>query len=374
MATPGKRARLPRDQAFKAILSHPRMIADAVRGYAARPVGPLDPRTVAALDFNTLEKLPTEWITPDFRRRLGDQVWRVRFRWAPDWSDPGGYLLILVEFQSRRAPDMALRMASYALHLYADLAIVRVVRPGGPRPPILPLLIHNGRGRWTASTTLDGLIARPTPLAATRDLAAFQLGHAHWLLDFHRHREDDARADNAMSTMIRLESAAMPSDLVAPLLFLRRLPERDLAGGMLAWALRRLDVDAKTAEEMRAMASLDEFWSQLEETAKGWPEQFRAEGRAEGIERGMEQGIERGIEQGIEQGIERGRAEAVAAQRVGLREQAALRFGGSAERLDPLLDGVDSPAKLVEIGRWLMVDTIDELVAKIEAAAGEPIH
>ena len=375
MATPGKRDRLPRDQAFKAILSHPRMIADAVRGYAARPVGPLDPRTVAALDFGTLEKLPTEWITPDFRRRLGDQVWRVRFRWARDWSDPGGYLLVLVELQSRREPDMALRMANYALQLCAELATVRVVQPGGPRPPILPLLIHNGRGRWTASTALDGLIALPAPLAtaarpedmedarlAARELAAFQLGHAHWLLDFHRHREDDARADNAMSMMIGLESAAVPSDLVAPLLFLRGLPERDLAGRMLAWALRRLDVDVGTAEEMRTMASLDEFWSQLEETAKGWPEQFRAEGRAEGIERG------------IEQGIERGRAEGVAAQRAGLREQAALRFGGSAERLAPLLDGVDSPARLAEIGRWLMVDTIDELVAKIEAAAGDRVH
>ena len=98
------------------------------------------------------------------------------------------------------------------------------------------------------------------------------------------------------------------------------------------------------------MARSDEFWSQLEETAKGWPEQFRAEGRAEGIAEGM------------------------AAQRASLREQAALRFGGSAVRLDPLLDGVDSPAKLVEIGRWLMVDTIDELVAKIEAAAGDRVH
>ena len=94
------------------------------------------------------------------------------------------------------------------------------------------------------------------------------------------------------------------------------------------------------------MARSDEFWSQLEETAKGWPEQFRAEGRAEGV----------------------------AAPRAGLRDQAALRFGGSAERLDPLLDGVDSPARLAEIGRWLMVDTLDELVAKIEAAEGTRVH
>ena len=258
---------------------------------------------------------------------------------------------------------MSLRMASYALQLYVELETTRVVRPGGPRPPILPLLIHNGRGRWTASTALDGLIAQPVPVAtaaaspedvedarlAARDLAAFQLGHAHWLLDFHRHREDDARADNAMSTMIRLESAAAPTDLLPSLLVLRGLPERSLPGKTLAWALLRLDVDVKTAEEMEEMASLDEFWSQLEETAKGWPEQYRAEGRAEGFERG--------------------RAEGVEAQRAGLREQAALRFGGSAERLGPLLDGVDSPAKLVEIGRWLMVDTLDQLVAKIEAAA-----
>ena len=56
----------------KAIFSHPRMIADALRGYAVKPGGPLHPRTVAALDFDTLEKLPAEWITRGFRRRIGD--------------------------------------------------------------------------------------------------------------------------------------------------------------------------------------------------------------------------------------------------------------------------------------------------------------
>ena len=54
--------RLPQDPAFKAIFTHSRMIADALRYYATKPNGPLDPRTVAALDFDTLEKLPTEWM------------------------------------------------------------------------------------------------------------------------------------------------------------------------------------------------------------------------------------------------------------------------------------------------------------------------
>ena len=135
------------------------MIADALLGYAAKPNGPLHPRTVAALDLRTLEKLPAEWVRPDFRLRLGDQVWRVRFRWARDWSDPGGYYL---------------------------------------------------------------------------------------LLDFHRHREDYPRADNAMSLLIGLESAATPDGLLPPLRFLRGLRERRLAGrcwigrcGGWAWKARR---------------------------------------------------------------------------------------------------------------------------------------
>ena len=113
----------------------------------------------------------------------------------------------------------------------------------------------------------------------------------------------------------------------------------------------RLAVDGETAEEMKRMASLDEFRSQLEETAQGWTEQWFAEG------------------------VEHGRAEGGAAQRAGLRRQAALLFGASVKRLDPLLNEVRTPAKLAEIGEWIVVDTIDQVIAKVEAAAAdERIH
>ena len=241
MAHP-RNKRLPYDPAFKAIFSEPRMIADALRGYAAKPNGPLHPRTVAALDLDTLEKVPAEWVTSDFHKRLGDQAWRVRFRWARDWSDPGGHLLILVEFQSRPHPGMALRMADYAVRLHDELEAAGVVRTGAPRPPIFPLVIHNGPGRWTVPTTLGGLTATPAPPAAAaaspedvedarlaaRDLDAFRLRHAYFPLDFHPHREDDPRPDNAMSLLIGLESVATPAGLLPPLRILRGLRERRL--------------------------------------------------------------------------------------------------------------------------------------------------
>ena len=120
-----------------------------------------------------------------------------------------------------------------------------------------------------------------------------------------------------------------------------------------------LDVTGSKAEELKRMAGLDEFRSQLEETVQGWTEQWFAQG--------VEKGIEQGVEKGVEKGIERGRAEGVAAQRTLLRSLAAHRFGASARHLDPLFDEVHSTAKLAEIGEWLMLDTMDQLIAKIEA-------
>ena len=365
MAQQDNSQRLPHDPAFKAICSHPRMIADALRGYAVKPHGPLDPRTVAALDFCSLQKLPAEWVREDFHNRLGDQVWRVKFRWARDWDDPGGHLLLLVEFQSQQRRNMPLRMAGYAAQLYEELEVLRVVRPGGSRPPIFPMLIHNGPRRWTAPTKLSDMVALPPPAAAARpedveaarvaaDLRDFQLHYRCWLLDFDPHREDDPSPDNGMSLLIGVDSAATVEGIMRPLELLRDLPERELAGTMLEWGLRRLGVDKETAEEMKRMANVEErFYSQLDVRVREWTQRWLAEGR----------------EEGRTEGIERGRAEAVAAQREGLRRQAALRFGASARLLDAPLEGVASAAKLAEIGVWLMVDTMEQLLAKVEAAA-----
>ena len=371
MATPRKSKPLPRDAADKAIFSYPRMIADALRRYAVHPRGPLDPRTVAALDFDTLEKLPAEWITDDFRRRIGDQAWRVRFRWAEDWSAPGGHLLILVEFQSQPHQDMALRMASYAQRVYDELEATGVLQRGMPRPPIFPLVIYSGPGTWNIATTLDSFIAAPKPpptavarpediedaRRAARDLAAFQLRHAYFALDFGLHREDDPVPDNAVSVHIGLDSASDRDRVVRLLNLLPGLVEPRLMQTMLQWTLLRLGMDQDIAEEIMGMA---DYYSQLEETAKGWTKQWFAEGRAEGVE------------QGIEQGRIEGRTEG---ERAVLRRQAERRFGTSASPLYPLLEQVHSTAKLEEIGEWLVADTIDQLIAKVEAAlADDRIH
>ena len=135
---------------------------------------------------------------------------------------------------------------------------------------------------------------------------------------------------------------------------------------MLDWALWRQGIAGAKAEELKTMASLDNFHSRLEENVKIWAEERRAEGRAEGVEQGLAEGMERGMERGL--------AEGLVSQRIALKRQAALRFGTPAQVLEPLLERIDSPTRLTDVSEWLIVDALDELVAKVRAAAADRTH
>ena len=91
----------------------------------------------------------------------------------------------------------------------------------------------------------------------------------------------------------------------------------------------------------------------LAERVKEW----EAEWLRQGIERGMEQGRS----QGIEQGVASGRVDL-------LRRQAIRKFGAPVgERFSALLDGVDGPERLDEIGDWLIeCDTASVLLERME--------
>ena len=157
MAAPPDRDRAsppPHDAAYKAMYRHPQAIRDLCR-YLVAPHGPLGLETLATLDLSTVEKLPAEWVTVDFRRRHGDQVWRIRFRDAAEDAGANAWLLLLLEFQSRDDADMALRVLGYVVELYRDLEAQGVVRPGTRRPPV-PLATAGGAQRGVAVGRADG--------------------------------------------------------------------------------------------------------------------------------------------------------------------------------------------------------------------------
>ena len=129
---------------------HRQAILD-LRRYLVAPNGPLGPETLAALDFSTVTKLPAEWVTEDFRRRHGDQVWRLRFKDAsPEEAGVDVWLLLLLEFQSRDDPDMALRILGYVVELYRDLEAQGGGKCGHAPPASAP------RHCWSSTTGRRG--------------------------------------------------------------------------------------------------------------------------------------------------------------------------------------------------------------------------
>ena len=107
------------DPNYKRLFSFPRMVEDLLRGF-------LPGQWLAELDFSTLDKLPTEYVSDELLRRHGDCVWRVRR--CGGWL----YLLVLLEFQSTDEPRMALRILTYTSLLYQELVRNDALASNGP--------------------------------------------------------------------------------------------------------------------------------------------------------------------------------------------------------------------------------------------------
>ncbi len=318
------------DAAYKGLFSCRRMVEDLLRGFAAREWSD-------ALDFSTLEKLPAEYVSDDLRRRHGDVVWRVRFR-DETWL----YLLVMLEFQSTADPYMAVRILVYTGLLYQDLIRRGALGDGGQLPPVLPVVLYNGRPRWTAPVEVGDLIA-PVEEA----LARYQPSQRYFLLDEGRWGEDDLPRRNLVSALVALEnsgSAESLSKLLAALSdWLRDSEDDELRRAFVEW-VRQVALPGRfPGAALPGVRDLEGGGAMLAESVKEWTEQWFREGQ--------EKGIEQGLERGREQGLERGRAE----ERALLCRQAARKFDTeTAERLSGLLERLADPERLAEVGDWII--------------------
>src|SRR5262245_3435378 len=137
------------DASYKLLFSYPRMVEDLLHGFVHEA-------WVRDLDCTTLERVSDSYISDDLRSRRDDLVWRVRR--GPDWL----YLYLLLEFQSTVDAYMAVRVLVYVGLLYQGLIRAGQVPPSGKLPPVVPIVLYNGRGRWTAPLSVEGMV-EPLP-------------------------------------------------------------------------------------------------------------------------------------------------------------------------------------------------------------------
>ena len=144
----------PHDASYKTLLSHRETMDDLSRGY-------FHENLTGEIDWDSLELVPSEYITDDLRRLANDLVWRLRRR-GPDGEEEWIYIYAMLEFQSQPDHYMAARMMTYMGAFYQN----HIAHSGAPQgtklPVIFPVVIYNGQREWNAACELDGLI-EPSP-------------------------------------------------------------------------------------------------------------------------------------------------------------------------------------------------------------------
>lgn len=300
----------PHDHSYKLLFSQQILVRDLLRGFV-----PQD--WVGQLDYDTLEKVGTEYISNELLRRSNDLVWRLRLN-GEKWL----YVYVMLEFQSSNEPWMALRLMTYIGLLYQDLVRNGKLTENGKLPPIFPIVMHNGLKPWRSPLSLGELIE-----TVPGDLACYSPQLTYFLLDESRQTTDgDQQRDNFAADLIDLECSKSSEEALKIINRLKtRLgqPEhRALADAFKAWVQAVLVKRLFPAEDIPKIGSFEEVTTVLEERVDQWRrdierearrvglkegfEQGRDQGLEKGLKKGLEQGLERGLEQGIEQGIERG--------------------------------------------------------------------
>lgn len=261
------------DNGYKNLFSHPEMVRDLLAGFVKEP-------WVAELDFASLEKVSGSYVADDLRDREDDIIWRVRFR--DNWL----YLYILLEFQSTVDKYMAVRLLTYLGLLYQDLIKQRQFASTGLLPPILPIVLYNGKPRWTAALNISQLIEAPP-----QTLRDYTPQFKYLLLDEGSIDESGPLAlRNLAAALFRLEksrNADSMGQMVSALVDWLEAPEQDsLRRAFAVWIKRVLLPGRLPRITMPELGDLLEIKTMLAETVVEWTQQWKKEGYDAGIELG----------------------------------------------------------------------------------------
>ncbi len=276
------------DSGYKLLFSHPALVKDLLIGFVKE-------EWVREIEFDTLESVNTSFITDDLRERFDDKIWRVRFKGK--WL----YLYLLLEFQSSDDYFMTVRIMTYTGLLYQDIIRTQGLKKGDTLPPVVPMVIYNGKPAWKSPCEIRELI---NPVH--QSLEKFTPRISYWLLD--EGRVDAVDLEEFKGNKFNLTAELIAFELCKTTEEIRehiaRLHEnikepknQELRRTFSIWLSRLLRSRLKN-DNIPEFQELKEVDSMLAETITEWTEQWKAEGIAEGIAKGIAKGKAEGISKG----------------------------------------------------------------------------
>ena len=247
------------------------------------------------------------------------------------------YVYILIEFQSEILRFMAVRVLSYVMLLYEDLVRKKRLPESGKLPPVVPIVLYNGKRLWAAPLQVADLV-ESIP-GQERHVPRFE----YLVIDEgHLPRERLEPLDNPVAGVFQLEHSRGVEGIrriIDSLLEVLDDPElKELRRDLATW-LRRAVLPAQLpGVELPEIQDLQEAKNMLAERAATWPEQWMAEG------------YEKGRKEGVLEG-----------QRIALTRLVEERFGP----MEPRNERRIAEAPMTQLECWLekvlSADTIDEL-------------
>ena len=285
------------DTSYKALFSCPELVRDLLRAYVPG-------KWLEQADYESLTRINASYVSRSDKQRHDDMVWRI---------DVGGrwlWVYIVLEFQSEPDPWMAVRIMQY-VSLLAEQLVKEGVHSDGCLPPILPIVLYNGKEPWKAPLDVADCFATPPD-----GLEAYRPSLRYLLLDERRLQQHPLKeVRNFADAVFSMEASRELRELITVVQALNdvlRAPElQKLRNTFNQWIkamlLRR--ATEPMIEEIETIRNVFEEMEMLTQHKETWFDGAREEGWKKGLEQGLEKGREEGLEQGLEKGLEQGREE-----------------------------------------------------------------
>jgi len=211
-------------------------------------------------------------------------IWRLP-------THAGIEVYLLFEFQSEVDWSMAVRTQIYQGLLWQQVIDARELKRGGQLPPLLLLVLYNGRKRWEAPTRVKELMA----LSSDSALWPWQPEVQYYLLDFGAFPRDElSRRRSLAAFLFRLERPLTPKALESLLgevscWFLRQPNQgrlQRLFGELVRRACAGLGMRVPLSNDFLEM----KMRSNLETIGETWKQEALAEGLSRGLMEGRAEG------------------------------------------------------------------------------------
>ncbi|GAC40913.1 Rpn family recombination-promoting nuclease/putative transposase [Paenibacillus popilliae] len=188
------------DTSYRFLFSSKKLFVELLRSF-------IDKGWVQALDEEQIQEIPHSFVLQDFKRKEADLVYRVNL----NGQDVVFYLLL--EMQSSVDFRMPYRLLLYQVEIWRYLLQneqdASSNRKSFQLPPIIPIVLYNGKQKWTASRQLRELLANEDMFGS--ELLNFE----YLLIDVARYTEEELLSlSNTIGSVFLLDQTEDQEELL----------------------------------------------------------------------------------------------------------------------------------------------------------------